>query len=264
MPEAVRALFEPDREYFVPTELARGPWDPAALHGGPPAALIGRALEALAAPGPMAWVRVTLELLRPVPLAPLRVGARLARGGRRVQLATATLQAADGTELCRASAWRIRRAEAPVAEPPEVEPPPGDPEAARLVALPEGFDPRPMFSRHGIEARWVAGDWALGPATVWMRLRAPVVAGELPTPLQRTLALADFGNGVSAALPWTTHVFINPDLTLYLEREAEGEWLALDAVTRFDPDGAGVAESVLSDRRGRVGRALQGLYIARR
>ena len=32
-------LFERDGTRFVPTQLARGPWSPKALHGGAPAAL---------------------------------------------------------------------------------------------------------------------------------------------------------------------------------------------------------------------------------
>jgi hypothetical protein len=34
-----------------------------------------------------------------------------------------------------------------------------------------------------------------GPATVWMRMGCALVAGEEPTPLQRTLVAADVGNG---------------------------------------------------------------------
>ena len=32
-------------EWFSPTDHARGPWDPDACHGGPPTALLVRALE---------------------------------------------------------------------------------------------------------------------------------------------------------------------------------------------------------------------------
>ena len=71
-----------------------------------------------------------------------------------------------------------------------------------------------------------------GPATVWMRMRQPLVAGEEPTPLQRTLVAADVGNGISAVLDWRRYVFINVDLTVHLERMPEGEWVCVDAVTR--------------------------------
>jgi hypothetical protein len=90
------------------------------------------------------------------------------------------------------------------------------------------------------------------------------VPGERATPLQRVVALADFGNGVAAALPWSSHVFINPDLTVYLEREPAGPWIGMRARTRLGPDGAGVAESELYDAGGRVGRGLQALFVDRR
>jgi Thioesterase-like superfamily len=256
-------LFEPHGAGWAPTQLAIGPWDPDSLHGGPPAALLGRALEGLPAAGPMSFARVTVELLRPVPRAPLTVEAEVLRDGRRIQLAAARLHA-DGVELCRATGWRVRRAAAPVAEAAPPEPPPGAPEDGAPQPPPAPIAGAVTFGSHGTEARWLRGDWSLGPAVVWMRLAVPVVPGETPTPLQRALALGDFGNGVSAVVPWTTHVFVNTDLTVYLEREPEGEWIALDAVTRVDPAGAGVAESVLSDTRGRVGRALQALYVDRR
>jgi hypothetical protein len=103
-----------------------------------------------------------------------------------------------------------------------------------------------------------------GPATVWMRMRRPLVAGEEPTPLQRTLVAADVGNGISAVLDWRRFVFINVDLSVHLERMPEGEWVCVDAVTLPRSNGVGTAESVLSDRRGRIGRAVQTLLVAER
>jgi len=49
-----------------------------------------------------------------------------------------------------------------------------------------------------------------------------------------------------------------------LERMPEGEWICVDAVTLPQPNGIGTAESVLSDRRGRIGRGLQTLLIGER
>jgi acyl-Coa thioesterase superfamily protein len=95
-------------------------------------------------------------------------------------------------------------------------------------------------------------------------MRQPLVAGEEPSSLQRTLVAADVGNGVSATLDYRHYLFINVDLTVHLERMPEGEWVCVDAVTLPQPNGIGTAESVLSDGRGRIGRALQTLLIAQR
>ncbi len=59
-------------------------------------------------------------------------------------------------------------------------------------------------------------------------------------------------------------MFINPDLTLYIDRPPEGEWICLQARTMIPAGGVGIAESVVYDRRGRVGRAIQALLVARR
>jgi hypothetical protein len=94
-----------------------------------------------------------------------------------------------------------------------------------------------------------------------MRLTVPVVAGQPTTPLQRAMAAADFGNGVASALPWGQYLFINTDLTVYLHRQPEGEWICLDATTDVDPRGVGVAYSRLYDEGGPIGHSLQGLFI---
>jgi hypothetical protein len=252
----------PDR--FAPTERARGPWDPGAQHGGAPAALIARAVERMPSVVPMDVVRLTYDFLRPVPLTPLVLRTRVLRDGKRVQLVEATLEA-DGQEVTRATALRIRseRVPAPAGDPER--PPHGGPDASAPIRMP-AFDAGPtMFARDGMEVRFAAGAFAdVGPAFAWFRLRVPLVAGEQPTPLQRLAAAGDFGNGIAAAVPWATHVFINPDLTLYVERLPRGEWVGLDAVTRLGDAGIGVSDSALYDERGRVGRAQQALYVARR
>lgn len=263
MAEAIYTRDGPDR--FIPTELARGPWDPDAQHGGAPAALLAGLLERLPADGeaPMAVVRLTYELLRPVPLTPLEVTTRVARPGRRVQLLEASLSA-DGEEVCRATALRIREDDVSVPEPPAVPGPPRRPEESRPTK-PPAAEAHAMFAGDGIEIRFAEGRFrGPGPACAWFRLRVPIVAGEVITPLQRLTAAADFPNGISAVVDWATHVFINPDLTIYIERPPDGEWVALDAVTRLGPRGTGVSDAVLFDERGRIGRAQQALYVAER
>jgi hypothetical protein len=121
-----------------------------------------------------------------------------------------------------------------------------------------------MFAPDAIEIRFVAGTFGGGPSTAWFRMRVPLLGGEETTPLQRLAAAGDFGNGISATLSWGEWVFINPDLTLYIDREPVGEWVCLQAQTIIAAGGVGTAESVLYDLRGRVGRATQSLLVAPR
>jgi hypothetical protein len=258
------AFYERDGDLFRATALTRGPWDPGAQHAGPPAALLGRALEGLPEAEDFQVGRVTFEILRAVPIAPVRVEARVVRPGRRVQLLEAELSDAEGEVLMRARAWRIRRGEVEVPAGALVvtEPPPPAEQAAEANFFPTGQE-------HGyhsaMEVRFVAGDWLQpGPATVWLRMRQPLVAGEEPSPLQRTLVVADVGNGVSASLDFRRFLFINVDLTVQLERMPAGEWIGIDAVTLPQPSGVGSSDSVLFDGEGRIGRALQTLLISER
>ncbi|HET6664120.1 MAG TPA: hypothetical protein VFG94_07670, partial [Acidimicrobiales bacterium] len=120
----------------------------------------------------------------------------------------------------------------------------------------------PAFHRTGMEVRFVSGAAAQpGPAKAWFRLRRPVVGDEEPTGVQRAAAAADFGNGVSWVLPPDRWIFVNPDLTLYLARPPQGEWIGLDAVTLPSDLGMALAESAVYDEHGRVGRAAQSLLL---
>jgi Acyl-CoA thioesterase C-terminal domain/Acyl-CoA thioesterase N-terminal domain len=264
--EASTALFVPDGERFVPTPLCRGPWSPDAQHGGPPAALLGRAAERFEDGDRMHVARLTVELIRPVPLAPLTVSLSFARPGKKVQLVAASLCAGE-VEVAHALALRIRRRDLPPPAdvPPDPSPPP-DPESGTFQQPPWGDGiVRPAFHSDAVDHRFVAGSFERpGPAVDWIRLRVPLVAGEVTSPLSRVAAAADFGNGISWVLSrldgWQ---FINPDLTVYLHRPAEGEWVCLDAVTRVGSQGVGLSESLLRDRRGIIGRSLQSLLLDR-
>ncbi len=264
------SFYEPDGELYVSTELTRGPWDPGAQHAGPPAALIGREVERLGGgriggeDGPPAQVgRITYEVLRAVTITPLRVEARIVRPGKRVEMFEATLSDEEGEPLMRAQGWRLRT-DAVSFPPPEPrhEPPPG----------PERGEPGQFFHtgyavgyHTAMEYRFTDGAFMeQGPATVWMRMAVPLVPGEEPSPLQRVLAAADSGNGVSAALDWSKYLFINVDLSVHLHRMPDGEWVCLDAVTLPEPNGIGMADTRLLDQRGPIGRAAQTLLIAER
>jgi acyl-Coa thioesterase superfamily protein/acyl-CoA thioesterase superfamily protein len=248
---------------YVATELTRGPWDPGAQHAGPLSALLGREIETLDESDGFQVGRVVFEILRPVPIGPVTVETRVLRPGRKVRMVEASLSGEAG-ELMRATAWQLRRTELDL--PPEalaVDEPPQGPEEGWV---PEFFPTGQDAGYHtGMELKAVAGAFLeLGPATFWLRMRQPLIAGEEPTPLQRALIAADVGNGISAVLDYHSYVFINVDLTVHFERMPEGEWVCVDAVTRPQPSGIGTAESVLSDQRGRIGRAAQSLLIEER
>ncbi len=276
------SVFLPDGEgRFTPTEHARGPWDPRALHGGAPATLIAREFERMGPEADLPFARLSFSFLRPIPLAPLALSTRVLRPGRRVQELEADLHA--GEELvCRAHALRI--APAPEALPAlavrvveESEPPrlPGPEQAHAVHFAPDEVQVK-SFAASAMEMRFLHGrplkgqlpgvgvsstNAPVGAAGVWMRLCRPVLPGEAPSPLLYTMAAADFGNGIAAVLPFDEYVFINADLVVTLNRRPEGEWIGLDARTLLHPGGIAWAQSILHDERGPFGLATQALVV---
>jgi hypothetical protein len=260
------SIFTADGERYAPTEHARGPWDPRALHGGAPAALIASAFERVEPGSELAIARLSFEFLRPIPMAPLTLRTEIVRPGRRVQELAAELLAGDEL-VARASALRLR----PVPDEAARDAAPADELGVAMPAVaaaePLRFtldDSTDASFATAMEMRSFGDARAPGPARVWMRLRHPLLPGQPPTALARVVATADFGNGVSAALPFERFLFINADLTLHLLRQPTGEWIGLDSRTRLIAGGTGLAESVLHDERGPLGRAFQTLVVQAR
>ena len=251
---SAEAFYEPlGGGRFRSTEHTAGPWDPASQHAGPPAALLGRALELCEPREDTLLARITYEILGPVPVAEVEVEAQVIRPGRSVELLEATLSA-GGRPAMTARAWRL---------PLTTAPPAG--EVVAPIDRPDTADPPPHDFGYGnaLECRFAVGGWRVpGPAVVWTRLRVGIVPDEQPSPLQRVLAVADSGNGVSAVLSWDEWLFINPELTVHVLRPPEGEWVVLDAATSVAD--AGLARSVMSDAGGPVAYGAQSLFVAPR
>ncbi len=158
---------------------------------------------------------------------------------------------ADGEPLIRANAWRLatRPTEMPRRPRRRAEPLPG-PSAATHEAF---FDTGQDVGYHtAMEYRFSPARFTeLGPALVWMRMRHPLVAGEEPSPLQRVLIAADSGNGVSATLDLERVTSSSTSISASTCTACPtGEWVGLDAVTLPEPEGVGLADSVLHDERG--------------
>jgi hypothetical protein len=258
------ALFERsgDGARVIPTPLARGPWNPNALHGGAPSALFATVC-AQHDPGPAEFIaRLTVELLRPVPLAPLDLLVETIRPGKKVQWVAAQLRDERGTEVARATVLRVRTAEVDTTGavfPPVVAPPPLD---AHAPEFPFGTGRIGYWSAN--EVRLVRGEWGEpGPGVAWFRLRCPVIAGEPLTPVARVAAHADFGSGVGNPVRLTNAAAINAEVTVHLHRHPEGEWICLESGAWAQPHGVGLAATRLSDEHGPIGGVAQTLLVDR-
>lgn len=281
---APKSFYETSGDRFFSSELTRGPWDPQTQHAGPPAALIGRAIERCEGIGSSAAdrfvVRLTFEILRPVPIAELHLETTIGRGGRRVDMIEATLADAEGEALIRARAWRMLRRDvdlptglggaeresraARAGRPSGELGAPAGPEgvAASDTFFPTGHD---LGYHSAMEYRFITGSFVeTGPATAWLRMRHPLIADEEPSPLTRVLIAADSGNGISSTLDFRRYLFINVDLSVHLHRLPAGEWVCLDSLTVPETTGVGLSDTMLFDELGPLGRAAQSLLIAER
>ena len=258
------SLFVRDGEALRATELGRGPWDPNALHGGPVAALCAWVVERHD-PSPAGFVaRLTVELLRPVPVARLHVHAATLRPGSRVHWLDVRVTDDDGRAVAAARALRLQRADDErfdVGDAAANVPPPMPKAPDESGGVPLGIVGSLGFWSAN-DFRMASGDWQRpGPGAAWLRLRVPVIDDDAVTPLQRVVAAADFASGVGNPVRLAGSGTINADLTVHLHRPAIGEWIGLDARACANAHGVGLCETVLHDETGPVGRAAQSLLV---
>jgi hypothetical protein len=245
---------------FHATASTTGPWFADAQHVGPPSALLARAMERLSDGPAGQLVRITVEVLGPVPAGEVRVSAAVERPGRSIELVAAEMSAGGRTVL-RARGWRLAAGDTTAVAAGEADPLPTPAEGTLQTAWSEGWLPGFIDA---VEWRWVAGGplrTGPGPGTAWLRQRVPLVAGEKPTPVQRLMVAADCANGVGAPLDLRTWLFVNTELTVHLHRPPVGEWIAVSATTVVGPTGAGTVSALLHDEHGHTGRSAQALIV---
>jgi len=245
------AIYRLDGNRVVTSPNAAGPWDAGMQHGSAPAALAVWAAEAIPTREPMQVARVTIDLMRPVPLAPLTLKTEVLREGRKIQLCAVRLLAGDAV----VQALNL---------PSEV----GD-LAVELPGPDQAREEQPSFSSSpfvtGISMRAARGRFGVpGPGAIWYRVDRPLVEGSPVSQAMRAVVAADFCNGTSAVLDFHEWTFINADLTVNFARQPLGAWILLDAESWIGPDGAGIATARLADERGYFGRAVQSLVIEKR
>lgn len=251
-----------NNDWFQPTEHTRGPWDEHACHAGPPTGLLARAMEQLLPAQRL--TRLTVNLQRPVPFAGFRVEATIVRQGRTVSLSEARL--IDGQNKVVITATGLHLSPAKQADMPTFEQNFGSPDDAQVGEFPikDTLHDKPAFNGDGVEVRYPEGQTRLpGPTTAWLKT-VPLLNYETPTPFQRMCPLADCGNAFGRNAEPADVTFMNTDLTLVLHRDPEGEWLGSQSVGYWEPNGIGLADALLFDEQGVVGRAMQTLILRKR
>lgn len=265
------ALFSRERgvpggDVYTPSELAHGPWMLGTLHGGPVCGLVAHAAEQLRPAAEFIPARIVVDMHRPVPMAPITVRAKLERQSRRMALVSVELYAKDKSggekEVTRGSVLFALSSDAPEHEAAgrsrPMPPGPADLETTAIVPKGVALQFPPGFHREA-EVRWIEGPGTPTPLG-WMRMPMPLIEGEATSPLERIATISDLGNAIASVTQrrggMPSAPYINPDTTLYLEREAQGEWIGLALDRLSETRGVGVSEVELFDESGSIGRML--------
>ncbi len=249
---------------FLASPLTAGPWNPEHQHAGPPSALICRAVERAAAKDGLTHLgRLTVNLIRPVPVGECRIEIGPDYIGRNTGHFAGRLTA-GGKEIARFTALMQREELLAIPEGTPGHPPPQAPKpVAESPAVTMAFSEEFGYADL-VENRLAAGRFFNGPCAAWFRLNHPLVKGEEPSSYQRVAVAAVSGNGISAALDFKAYLFVNSDLTINIFRRPTGTWICLDSASWFGGNGCGLAESSLYDEAGLIGRATQTLAVRRR
>ena len=258
-------FFTIDDGWIRPTEVCRGPWEPHACHAGPPTGMLVRAAEQLFPD--QRFVRITVDLIRPIPHAGFRIDADVERAGRTVSTARLAIVDGEGRTVVTARTMHLT--------PQDDHDMPTTPGDDRRVAdaspgrfpIGRGAHDQTMFSA-AVEMRYPEGeDHSPGPTIEWLRT-VPLLPGDPAASgvsgFARICPLADCGNAISRNAEPGPLAFMNTDLTVVLHREPAGEWFGMQSVSRWERNGIGMSDSLLFDDHGVVGRAVQSLIIQHR
>ncbi len=261
-------VFVEEGGFFRPTRHAGGPWSPETLHGGPVSGLLAHVLESAELDPRFRWSRLQVDLLRPVPRAPLSATSEVVRSGRRLHVRQASLWDEDGRLLARAHVLALARQT--IDNPLE---------GAGAVSLPprEGLPATHLFFEEDeakgrslpgfasmIELRRIRGIAGEGEGCGWVRIPEAIVAGRESSAWVRAAATSDFANGMSQRFLGDSFGYINADITIHFQREPVGEWIGVDSASEIDHDGLGWVAASLYDDDGRFGTVRQCLLIAPR
>ncbi|KQR98591.1 hypothetical protein ASG12_09190 [Williamsia sp. Leaf354] len=254
-------------EHLMPTAESVSVWTDTIQHGGPPSALMVRAIENLDMPAHLAMSRVTVDILGAIGLSENRVRAQVIRPGRQIAQVQAELdvQTASGDfrTAARATAWLIATSDtAAVAAPVES---PSVPAAGddTIGELPTWLDAGWGASGFISTVEFRASTDPDRPRLAWLRPAVDIVAGETATPLVRTCCMVDVANGLGSTLSPSEWTWMNTDTTIHLRRAPTGDWTGIDAAMVGGAHGFGYTAADLFDDDGSLGRSSQTILITR-
>lgn len=249
------AYFALDGDVLVPDPVCQGPWGPT-ISGHVVGGILARGVEIAGHADGFQPARITVDLLKPVLIAPLEVRTTVQRDGRRIRLVDAEV-IQDAAVVSRASAVFLRPGDQHIGDiwSSDIQMPPMPPDPGPLP------DELPMFvwgyggeGSSGGEfgfAEWHSG----GPKYIWARQRRPLIADETISPFVQATMAAD---ATSALTHWGTKglQYINVDYTLSLTRLPKGPNIGMAAVVHSSHDGIASGTAAVFDEHGPIGNSM--------
>ncbi len=241
-------FFEPVDDELVPASHARSPWSDGMMHGRLLAGLLADAMERAHGEPDFQFARLTVDLFRAPPMSPVAVATKVVRDGRRIRSVDGTVTC-DGTEVARGSAVLLRRAEVPagtVWSPP-------------AWTAPHPDDIEPVEGRGGMaiwETRPISrgGFGSVAQKRTWLRELRPLVSGQPLSPFVRAAVAADFANPFANSGDAGLQ-YINADITLYLHRLPQSDWLGFEVTSHQAAEGVAVGHCAMYDTTGPIGQS---------
>ena len=256
---SAQAIFERAGELLNPTTHATSFWAGDRLHGGPVLGVLARAVEQASPDPELICARLTVDMFRPVPHAPLQLQTQLVRQGARLAVLQASLFS-EQRELARATALLLREsASAAVQHAPA-------PASHAELATESLFRGResggfPHGFHTAVQTRWPAPARQGQPLAIWFHMPLPLVAAEPFTPFQHAVAISDFANAVASIADSRRAPYINADATLYFSRRPQGEWFCLQREGLDEERGISLARVSIADERGVFGHVQQARVL---
>jgi hypothetical protein len=251
-------FFTQDRDTFIPTQIANGPWDPKSLHGRVVVGLLAFVIEQRHGADDFVPARLTVDMFRLPNFAAIEVTSRVIRDGLRIRVVEAEFFS-GGVSMARASCQLLRKTENPLG----------------LVWSPPNWDvpapadiPAPTDPRLGMNGKWttrpiVGRMGAVGPRRLWMSEVRELIGGMPLTPFARVALAADFASPFANAGEQGLG-YINSDVTLYLHRLPATNWIGFDVVNHHATEGIAIGECWLYDERGAIGTSTVAALAQRK
>ena len=242
---ATTGYFESTDGDLHPLPHARSPWGADMLHGRLLGALGARAIELAYGSEEFLPSRLTVDLFRSPPMAPVSVRSELVRDGKRIKVADATLEC-GGDVVARASVVLLKTGEQPES----------DAWSAPSWDMPSPDDlpapPTAMTRMSEMRSRPGEGMRGRGQRRVWLRDVRSLVDDEPLTPFVRAALAADYASPLANSGTGGLS-FINADFTLYLSRLPATDWVGFEVADHLSSAGVAIARCRLYDEVGPLG-----------